>query len=136
MRAFLLLAFLVLSSTCSFAQKLSEEDALEGSGHLINPDDEDFESSGLPPEDDDNYKPSSVKPHFVTEGGKEVKNVAATDAPTIVTRRPSDSDSSAGNNWLIILVIGVIIGLVLLGLLVYCCCKKSKSNLSLLISES
>ena len=135
MRAILLLTFLVLSSTYSFAQKLSEEDALEGSGHLINPDDEDFESSGLPPEDDDTHKPSSIKPNFVTEGGTEIKNVAQTEAPTIVTRRPSaDSDSSAGSNWLIYLIVGAIIGLILLAILIFCCCKKRKGNITCLIS--
>ncbi|KAE9556173.1 hypothetical protein FO519_000661 [Halicephalobus sp. NKZ332] len=130
MRAILLLTFLVLSSTYSVAQKLSEEDALEGSGHLMNPDDEDFESSGLPPEDDDNYKPSSVKPHFVTEGGTEIKNVAQTEAPsTIVTRRPTtDTDYSSGINWTLLIAIGVIILILLVIFLIFCYCRKRKSQ--------
>uniref|UniRef100_A0AC34PV49 Uncharacterized protein n=1 Tax=Panagrolaimus sp. JU765 TaxID=591449 RepID=A0AC34PV49_9BILA len=130
MRTTLLLAIFALTISLTFTQKLSEEEPLEGSGQLINPDDEDFEASGLPPEDDENQKPSSVRPQFVTETGAEIKNVVQTEAPpTIVTRRPAaDPESSPGNNLMIIIAIVVIVGILILVGLIICCCRKRKSQ--------
>ncbi|KAK0396919.1 hypothetical protein QR680_001912 [Steinernema hermaphroditum] len=81
----LLFAFLLISA--GTAQKLSEEEPLEGSGNIDNPDDEDFAASGLPPEEDA-HSASSV-PRFTNNNGEgafpyKSSETAGIDSTTVV----------------------------------------------------
>uniref|UniRef100_A0A7E4VGQ8 Transmembrane protein n=1 Tax=Panagrellus redivivus TaxID=6233 RepID=A0A7E4VGQ8_PANRE len=118
--------------SASLAQKLSEEEAIEGSANLMSPDDEDsIQGSGLPPEPEHISRPATVKPQFVTKEAPVpiVPKLETESIPTVVTRRPPDVDAGATNDSLLIYIgAGVIIALLLIIILVFCCCRKSKNN--------
>jgi sensor c-di-GMP phosphodiesterase-like protein len=126
--------FFICVTNLSYSQKLSEEDALEGSANLMSPDDEDFnEHSGdgeLPPEVD--HKSSTFKPHFVTQPNVNeiIKETVGTDAPTtVVTSKPTkDAESADSNHTMLIVAIGVIVAVLILLVLVIVCCRKKKTD--------
>jgi hypothetical protein len=118
-----------------FAQKLSEEDALEGSANLMSPDDEDFNEhsgDGLPPEEVEHRKSSTFKPHFVTQPNVNeiIKETVPTDAPTtVITSKPTeDADTADSNHTMLIVAIGVIVTVLILLVLVIVCCRKKKTD--------
>uniref|UniRef100_A0A914XZP5 Uncharacterized protein n=1 Tax=Panagrolaimus superbus TaxID=310955 RepID=A0A914XZP5_9BILA len=127
------ICFLLCVTNLSYAQKLSEEDALEGSANLMSPDDEDFnEHSGeLPPEVEEPRKSSTFKPHFVTQPNVNeiIKETVGTDAPTtVITDRPiKDAENADSNHTMLILAIAVIVAVLIVLVLVIACCRKKKS---------
>uniref|UniRef100_A0AC35FL82 Uncharacterized protein n=1 Tax=Panagrolaimus sp. PS1159 TaxID=55785 RepID=A0AC35FL82_9BILA len=122
--------FFLCVTNLSYTQKLSEEDALEGSANLMSPDDEDFtEHSGeLPPEVEEPRKSSTFKPHFVTQPNVNeiIKETVGTDAPTtVITDKPiEDADS---NHTMLILAIAVIVTVLIVLVLVIVCCRRKSS---------
>ncbi|CAD5221769.1 unnamed protein product [Bursaphelenchus xylophilus] len=121
----LFLAFLALSFT--LVKPAAVDDDLEGSAHMENPDDEDFEeTSGVPAKNEDRTKLEEAKK--VNPPNSAVDKPAPTPPPAVFvaeTDKTSTSTFSLDTTSIAILIGTIILVVLVIAVIVVCCRKKS-----------
>jgi hypothetical protein len=139
LRMFLrILLYSLLLLTFSTAQKLSEEDPLEGSANVVSPDDEDFEASGLPPEEDQQEKAQIKHSTAIVGDGEDTAQTEPSWQPTtaegitVISRRPTTAQTPEAEAFSTAAVVGaIVVAIIVVAVIVIavvCYRRRSKSD--------